>query len=39
VDVTIEHIYGHQDKLLQYDDLPRLAQLNVQMDRKVKAKV
>jgi len=39
VDVTIEHIYGHQDKLLRYEDLPRLAQLNMQMDRKAKSKV
>jgi len=39
VEVIIEHIYGHQDKLLQYDELPRLAQLNVQMDARAKAKV
>jgi len=39
VDVTFEHIYRHQDKLLWYDDLPQLVQLNVQMDRKAKAKV
>ena len=39
IEISVEHVYGHQDDLVRYDDLPRLAQLNVQMDSCAKAKV
>jgi hypothetical protein len=32
ISVDFEHVYGHQDDLLSFHDLPRPAQLNVQMD-------
>jgi hypothetical protein len=32
VQVTFEHVYGHQDDRLSFNTLPRLAQLNVTMD-------
>jgi hypothetical protein len=36
ISVTFEHVYGHQDDLLSFEDLPRLAQLNVKMDQNAK---
>jgi hypothetical protein len=36
ISVDFEHVYGHQDDLLSFQDLPRLAQLNVQMDHAAK---
>jgi hypothetical protein len=33
IKVHFEHIYGHQDDYLSFDNLPRLAQLNVEMDQ------
>jgi hypothetical protein len=36
ITVKFEHIYGHQDDLLAFASLPRMAQLNVEMDRLAK---
>ena len=36
ISVDFKHVYGHQDDLLSFHDLPRLAQLNVQMDHMAK---
>jgi hypothetical protein len=36
ISVDFEHVYGHQDDLLSFQDLPRMAQLNVQMDHRAK---
>jgi hypothetical protein len=33
IKVHFEHIYGHQDDRLSFDNLPRPAQLNVEMDQ------
>ena len=33
IKVHFVHIYGHQDDRLSFDNLPRLAQLNVEMDQ------
>ena len=35
--LTFEHVLGHQDRVTAYEDLPRIAQLNVQMDSKAKS--
>ena len=35
--LTFEHVRGHQDRVTAYEDLPRIAQLNVQMDSKAKS--
>jgi hypothetical protein len=32
IKVHFEHIYGHQDDRLSFDNFPRLAQLNMEMD-------
>jgi hypothetical protein len=34
--IHFDHIRGHQDDHVHYDALPRLAQLNVQMDQEAK---
>jgi hypothetical protein len=39
ITVDFEHVYGHQDDLLSFEDLPRLAQLNVQMDSLAKRRL
>jgi hypothetical protein len=39
ITVDFEHVYGHQDDLLAFEDLPRLAQLNVQMDSNAKRRL
>jgi hypothetical protein len=39
ITVRFEHIYGHQDDLLAYNYLPRMAQLNVEMDYLAKDRV
>ena len=31
--MTFEHVKGHQDDSVSYDDLPLLAQMNVEADR------
>jgi hypothetical protein len=36
IKVHFEHIYGHQDDQLSFDNLPRLTQLNVEMDQLAK---
>jgi hypothetical protein len=36
VTITFEHIFGHQDDRLSFDSLPRLAQMNVEMDQLAK---
>ena len=36
VKIRFEHIYGHQDDGTEFDKLPRMAQLNVQMDKAAK---
>ena len=36
ITVDFHHVYGHQDDHLCFDSLPRLAQLNVLMDRSAK---
>ena len=35
--LTFENTRGHQDRETAYDDLPRIAQLNVQMESKAKS--
>ena len=39
ITMDFEHVYGHQDDLLSFEDLPRLAQLNVQMDSLAKRRL
>ena len=37
IEVTVEHIYGHQDDKTAYDFLPWMTQLNIQMDTQAKS--
>jgi hypothetical protein len=39
IQVTFVHVGGHQDNTTAFQDLPRLAQLNIEMDLKAKARL
>ena len=36
ININWKHIYGHQDESIPYHMLPRLAQINIDMDHKAK---
>ena len=39
IKVDMEHVYGHQDDWLFLEELPRMAQLNVEMDELAKQRL
>ena len=36
VKIRFEHVYGHQEDGTEFNKLPRMAQLNIQMDKAAK---
>ena len=38
IKIKAEHIFGHQDKMVNYNDLPKIAQMNVDCNEGAKTK-